>query len=136
MRIVVLSSIVAALPSELVPLSLAHCAEWNEEVRRLMGSEIINAVTIYEMNGIKYTGAQKIYITSHPRFLSFVKLSIDNQEYSLGGDDLMRAVDYAMGRPVLPADEALLGDVFSVATKLKDESAAAARDETLEGPPR
>jgi hypothetical protein len=63
MRIVVLSSIVAALPSELVPLSLAHCAEWNEEVRRLMGSEIMNAVTIYEMNGIKYTGAQKIYIT-------------------------------------------------------------------------
>jgi len=55
-----------------------------------MGSEIMNAVTIYEMNGIKYTGAQKIYVVPNPRFLSFVKLSIDNQEYSLGADDLMR----------------------------------------------
>jgi hypothetical protein len=56
-----------------------------------MGSEIMNAVTIYEMNGIKYTGAQKIYFTPHPRFLSFVRLCIDNQEYSLGADDLMRS---------------------------------------------
>jgi|SRR5581483_3743968 len=101
-----------------------------------MGSEIMNSVTIYEMNGIKYTGAQKIHIASHPRFLSFVKLSIDNHEYSLGADDLMRAVDYVMGRPVLPADEALLSDVFSVATRLKEESAAAAREEKLEVPPR
>jgi hypothetical protein len=49
-----------------------------------MGSEIMNAVTIYEVNGVKYTGEKKVYVTSHPRFLSFVRLHIDNQEYSLG----------------------------------------------------
>ena len=108
----------------------------NEEIGRVMGLEIMNAVTIYEMNGIKYAGAQKIYVTSHPRFLSFVRLCIDNQEYSLGADDLMRAVDYVVGRPVLPADEALLADVFTVTAKLKEESAAAARKEQLEVPPR
>jgi hypothetical protein len=42
-----------------------------------MRSEIMDAVTIYEVNGVKYTGQKKV-IVSHPRFLSFVRLCIDN----------------------------------------------------------
>ncbi len=30
-----------------------------------MGSEIMNAVTIYEINGMKYTGPRTINVTSH-----------------------------------------------------------------------
>lgn len=56
-----------------------------------MRSEIIDTVPIYEINGMKCTGQQKIHIRSHPRFLSFVKLRIDDQEYSVGCDDLMRS---------------------------------------------
>lgn len=71
-----------------------------------MSSEITNTVTIYEINGFKYTGAQKIDIKSHPRFLSFVRLCVDDKEYSLGADDLMRAVDGAVGRqPVQPVQK-------------------------------
>ena len=70
-----------------------------------MNSEITNTVTIYEINGFKYTGAQKIDIKSHPRFLSFVRLCIDDKEYSLGADDLMRAVDGAVGRQPVQQDD-------------------------------
>lgn len=101
-----------------------------------MGSETMNAVTIYEMNGIKYTGAQKIYIASHPRFLSFVRLCIDDQEYSLGSDDLMRAVDCAAGRPLTPEDKVLLSGALSSAMKSTEESASPAQHENPELPPR
>ena len=67
-----------------------------------MGSEIMNAVTIYEINGMKYNGPRTINVTSHPRFLNFVRLCIDNREYSLGADDLMRAVDRVIGQPLAP----------------------------------
>lgn len=74
-----------------------------------MSSEITNTVTIYEINGFKYTGAQKIDIKSHPRFLSFVRLCVDDKEYSLGADDLMRAVDGAVGRQPVQNDDVLTG---------------------------
>ena len=88
-----------------------------------MGCEIMNAVTIYEINGMKYTGPRTINVTSHPRFLSFVKLCIDNQEYSLGADDLMRAVDRATGQPLTPEDEALAGSAVNSMKKFVEESA-------------
>ena len=100
-----------------------------------MALETMNAVTIYEMNGIKYTGAQKIYIASHPRFLSFVRLCIDDQEYSLSSDDLMRAVDCAVGRPLTPGDKGLLSGARSSAMKSTEESSAAQHDNPEE-PPR
>lgn len=74
-----------------------------------MSSETMNTVTIYEINGFKYTGAQKIDIKSHPRFLSFVRLCIDDREYSIGADDLMRAVDGAVGRQPVQRDDVLTG---------------------------
>ena len=74
-----------------------------------MSSEITDTVTIYEIDGFKYTGAQKIVIRSHPRFLSFVKLCIDDKEYSLGADDLMRAVDGAVGRQPVQEEDVLIG---------------------------
>lgn len=82
-----------------------------------MKSETMNPVTIYEMNGIKHIGPQKIYIASHPRFLSFVRLCIDDREYSLSSDDLMRAVDCAVSRPLTPENRALLNDTFNSAMK-------------------
>jgi hypothetical protein len=72
-----------------------------------MRSEIIDTVTIYEINGVKYIGPQKIDIKSHPRFVSFVKLCIDNHEYSIGSDDLMRAIDRA-ARHVPASDDSTL----------------------------
>ena len=74
-----------------------------------MRSEIIDTVTIYEINGVKYIGPQKIDIKSHPRFVSFVKLCIDNHEYSIGCDDLMRAVDRAAGHVPASDDSTLAG---------------------------
>lgn len=74
-----------------------------------MSSEISDSVTIYEIDGFKYTGAQKIVIRSHPRFLSFVRLRIDDKEYSLGADDLMRAVDGAAGRQPVQEEDLLIG---------------------------
>jgi hypothetical protein len=79
----------------------------NVRKARLVASEIMNAVTIYEMDGLKYTGAQKIYVKTHPRFLSFIRLCIDNHEYSLGLDDLVRAIDGATGQPPALEDEGL-----------------------------
>jgi hypothetical protein len=32
-----------------------------------MDSEVINSVTIYEIDGTKYTGPRKVYIKAHPR---------------------------------------------------------------------
>jgi len=58
-----------------------------------MRSEILDTATIYEINGVRQTGALKINFKSHPRFLSFVKLCINGQEYSLGSDDLIRAIE-------------------------------------------
>jgi len=63
-----------------------------------MGSEIMNAVTIYEINGMKYSGPRTINVTTRPRFLNFVRPRVDNQEYSIGADDLMRAVDRVSGQ--------------------------------------
>ena|SRR5690349_20783920 len=74
-----------------------------------MSSEITETVTIYEIDGCKYTGAQKIVIRPHPRFLSFVRLRIDDKEYSLGADDLMRAVDGAVGRQAVQEEDVLMG---------------------------
>jgi hypothetical protein len=103
---------------------------------RLMGSEIMNAVTIYEVNGVKYTGTRKMYVASHPRFLSFVRLCIDNQEYSLGSDDLMRAVDRATGQPPTPEDEALMNGAVNSMKKFVKESAAVTPQENAELPRR
>lgn len=101
-----------------------------------MGSEIMNAVTIYEVNGVKYTGTRKIYVASHPRFLSFVRLCIDNQEYSLGSDDLMRAVDRSTGRSPTPEDEGSMNGPVNSMKKFIEESAAATPQENAELPPR
>ena len=101
-----------------------------------MGSEIMNAVTIYEVNGVRYTGTRKIYVTSHPRFLSFVRLCIDNQEYSLGSDDLMRAVDGATGQPPTPEDEALMNGRLNSMKKFLEESAAVTLQGNADLPPR
>jgi len=101
-----------------------------------MGSEIMNAVTIYEINGMKYTGPRTINVTSHPRFLSFVRLRIDNQEYSLGADDLMRAVDRVTGQPLAPEDETLAEGSLNLRKKFVEESAACAPEEHAELPPR
>ena len=101
-----------------------------------MGSEIMNAVTIYEVNGVKYTGAKKVYVTSHPRFVSFVRLCIDNQEYSLGSDDLMRAVDRVSGQPLASEDEALAGGAVNSMNKFIEESAPGAPGGNAELPPR
>ena len=101
-----------------------------------MGSEIMNAVTIYEVNGVKYTGAKKVFVTSHPRFVSFVRLCIDNQEYSLGSDDLMRAVDRATRQPPTPEDEALTNGPLNSMKKFVEESAAVALQGNADLPPR
>jgi|GraSoiStandDraft_44_1057316.scaffolds.fasta_scaffold107728_1 hypothetical protein len=101
-----------------------------------MGSEIMNAVTIYEINGMKYNGPRTINVTSHPRFLNFVRLCIDNREYSLGADDLMRAVDRVIGQPLAPEDEALVGEAVERMNKFVEKSAAGARQEEPELPPR
>ena len=50
-------------------------------------------MTIYEIDGKRYGGPLKIEIKPHPRFLSFVRLCIDDQEYAVASDDLMRAID-------------------------------------------
>jgi len=97
-----------------------------------MGSAIMNAVTIYEINGVKYIGATKVYVTSHPRFLSFVRLCIDNQEYSLASDDLMRAVDRATGQPLAPEDEALVGGAVNSMKKSVEESGPGIPQENAE----
>lgn len=101
-----------------------------------MGSEIMNAVTIYEVNGLNYTGATKLYVTSHPRFLSFVRLCIDNQEYSLASDELMRAVDRATGRLSTPEDETLAGGPVNSMKKFLEESVAEGQQKNAELPPR
>lgn len=101
-----------------------------------MGSEILNAVTIYEVNGVKYTGTKKMYVASHPRFLSFVRLCIDNQEYSLGSDDLMRAVDRATAQPPTQEDEALMNGAVNSMKKFVEESTAGAPQKHAELPPR
>jgi len=101
-----------------------------------MGSEIMNAVTIYEINGMKYTGRRTINVTSHPRFLSFVKLCIDNQEYSLGADDLMRAVDRATGQPLTPEDERLREASLNSMKKFVEDLASCVPEQHAELPPR
>jgi hypothetical protein len=65
----------------------------------------INAVTIYEIDGVKYLGPRKILVKNHPRFLSFITLSIGNQVYSLAVDDLVRAIDRAITQPAELADK-------------------------------
>jgi len=99
-----------------------------------MGSDIMTAVTIYEINGVKYTGPRTINVTSHPCFLSFVRLCIDGQEYSLGSDDLMRAVYRVNGQP-LTEDQTLVGSAVDLMRKFVEESARAAPPEA-ELPPR
>ena len=83
-----------------------------------MELEVLNAATIYEVNGAKYTGPRKVYIKKHPRFLTFVRLCIDGQEYSLASDDLLCAIDRTIAQ--VPAREA--------------ESTVAAEDEQLLDP--
>jgi len=69
-----------------------------------MEVEVLNAVTIYEVNGAKYVGPRKVYVRKHPRFLSLVKLSIDGQEYSLASEDLFSAIERAIAQ--VPATDA------------------------------
>jgi len=70
-----------------------------------MELEVLNAVTIYEVNGAKYTGPRKVYIKKHPRFLTFVRLSVDGQEYSLASDDLLCAIERAIAQvPAIDAE--------------------------------
>ena len=73
-----------------------------------MRSEIMDTITIYEINGLQYTGPRKIDIKSHPRFLSFVTLCIDNQEYSIACDDLMRALERSTRQVPTPDDDMLV----------------------------
>src|SRR5579872_3466093 len=101
-----------------------------------MRSEIMNAVTIYEINGMKYTGHQTVNVISHPRFLSFVRLRINNQEYSLASDELMRAVGYVTGRPLTPEEEALVPSALSSMKKFVEELVAEAPQTSAELPPR
>lgn len=98
-----------------------------------MRSEIIEAVTIYEINGVKYTGRKTIDIKSHPRLLSFVKLRIDGQEYSLGSDDLMRAVDRA-ARKLPAADDGIVIQGPAGAINRFAEERASEQQERLELP--
>ena len=96
----------------------------------------MNAVTIDEVNGLSYTGATKLYVSSHPRFLNFVRLCIDNQEYSVASDELMRAVDRATGSLFTPEDEALTGGAVNSMKKFLEESVAEAQQKNAELPPR
>jgi hypothetical protein len=86
----------------------------------VMGSEITNTVTIYEISGVKYTGALKIHIKSHPRFLNFVRLCIDNHEYSVASIELIGAVDGAVGRLLAPAEDALIGGQANLMNQFKE----------------
>lgn len=95
-----------------------------------------NTVTIYEIDGLRYAGAQKIEIKPHPRFLSFVRLCIENQEYSLSSDDLMRAIDRAISRPPAPEDEALGRGAADLINQFAEEQASGKRAESTELPPR
>jgi len=62
-------------------------------------------MTIYEIDGKRYGGPLKIEIKPHPRFLGFVRLCIDDQEYAVASDDLMRAIDGVLTRLPPPPDE-------------------------------
>jgi hypothetical protein len=101
-----------------------------------MGSEITNTVTIYEVSGVKYTGARKIYIKTHPRFLSFVRLCIDNQEYSLASDDLMRAVDGALSRQPVQEDDVLIGGQANLINQFAKELTTEKQERDADLPPR
>jgi hypothetical protein len=68
--------------------------------------------------------------------LSFVRLCIDNQEYPLGADHLMRAVDRVIGQPLAPEDEALVGEAVEGTNEFVEKSAAGARQEKPELSPR
>jgi len=105
-------------------------------IRGVMNSEITNTVTIYEINGVKYTGALKIHIKSHPRFLSFVRLCIDNHEYSIASDDLMRAVDGAVGRQPVPEDEVLGEGAVNLINQFARERTAEKHEQAADLPPR
>jgi len=65
-----------------------------------------------------------------------VRLCIDNQEDSLGSDDLMRAVDRATGQPPTPEDEALMNGAVNSMKKFVEASAAVTPQENAELPPR
>ena len=91
-------------------------------------------MTIYEIDGLRYAGPKKIEIKPHPRFLSFVKLCVDNQEYSLSSDDLMRAIDGAITRVPVPEDE-VIGSAVDMLNRFAEERAAANPRENTELPP-
>ena len=95
-----------------------------------------NRMTIYEIDGVKYAGARKVEIKSHPWFLGFVRLCVDNHEYSLSSDDLMRAIDRAITRPPAPEDEALGGGAADLINQFAEEQASRKRAESTELPPR
>jgi hypothetical protein len=100
-----------------------------------MSSEITDTVTIYEINGFKYTGAQRIVISSHPRFLSFVRLCIDDKEYSLGADDLMRAVDGAVGRKPVQEDDVLVEGQANLINQFAKELTTEKQERDADLPP-
>jgi hypothetical protein len=90
----------------------------------------MNTVTIYEIDGAKYTGGQKIEVKSHRRFLSFVILRVDNQEYSVGSDDLLRAIGHAIGHAPAPEEGPLLKSPVDVINQFAEEQASGKREES------
>jgi hypothetical protein len=96
----------------------------------------MNTVTIYEIDGTKYTGAQKIEVKSHRRFLSFVTLRVDNQEYSVGSDDLMRAIGHAIGHALVPEEGPFLKSPADIINQFAEEQASGKPEESTELLPR
>jgi len=96
----------------------------------------MNTVTIYEIDGVKYTGGQKIEIKSHQRFVSFVTLCVDDREYSIGSDDLMRAIDRAIGHLPTPEDGTLLEGPGHLINQFAEDQATSEREESTDLLPR
>ena len=84
---------------------------------------------------MKYAGPQQIEIKAHPRFLSFVRLCVDNQEYSLSSDDLRRAIDGVVARPPAQADGEFMESAADLLNRCAEERAPAKCPESTELPP-
>ena len=94
-------------------------------------------MTIYEIDGTQYTGGQTIDVISHPRFLSFLKLCINNREYSISSDDLMRAVSRAINRlPALPQEDGHLEGPAEIINQFAEEQASGKHRESAGVLPR
>jgi len=78
-------------------------------------------MTIYEIDGTQYTGGKTMDIKPHPRFLSFVKLCVDNREYSISTDDLARAIGRAISHTPEPEDGILVGSPADLINQFAEE---------------